>query len=240
MSYQVSVMGYGFSKEMEAEGPLSTALSELDAKFSSFDLGSFLYEMSGMKYQEVNGGFYSWMIYKTGNDGIPQFVNEGLNKLIPKQGEHIYLMYQFFPSGSYQERELLRLPKPPKLPERPQPPEYQFVLPEKYELPDLFEYGESTVEEELLTASVFEEEDKQELNVPLYSKPEFTLPLPASIETYQLVRPLPEPARTPLPEFQDDDGLERFLMDVMSEAKFTSLLAGITQKEDAIASLVQV
>lgn len=237
MSYSLNVLGYGYSKEIEADGPLTDALSKLDAKFSSFDMGSFLHEIGGMKYKEVDGGFYSWMLYRVGPSGNMMPAQEGINAINPRHGEQVYAVYEFFPSPKYKEQELYVLPESPSLPEEPKPAKYQFVSLEEYELPDLWEYRE--VVNELEEPEVFmpKEYKKQQ---PEYSLPEFTKPIFTSIETYQVVRPSTTPSRSPVPVWEDNRDLERFLMDLLSAARVDSLLSTKAEEEEPEALVKQV
>lgn len=238
MSYSLNIMGYGYSKEVETEGPLTDALSKLDAKFSTFDLGSFLYELGGMKYKEVAGGFYSWMLYRVGPTGNMMPTQEGISALVPRPGERIYAVYEFHPSGRYVDPGLYELPELPGPPEEPEPAEYHFVPLEGYELPELVEYGQLVQEPEGPAVTEFTEQEKRPL--PEYSFPDFTTPLFKPVETYQLVRPLPTPRRSPVPEFQDNSDLERFLMDILASARLAFLLPRPEPEEESTVPLAQV
>ena len=221
MSYHLSVLGYGYSRELEAERPLVEELLKLDARFTSFEFGSFLQELAGMKYKEVDGGFYSWMIYR---EGAP--VQKGVSLFRPRDGERIYVVYQFFPSASKMERRLVPVEymKPPG---GPAPPDYEFVPPEEYALPELVEYRElGEVEEWMPEFS----EQVEERPVVEYSKPRFTEPQP-EVETYQLVHPEPSPPEERIPLFESDSELERFLMELLSVARLSFLLPAPVEEQ---------
>jgi hypothetical protein len=239
LSYSVNVLGYGYSRELQAEGPLGDVLAELDARFSSFDLGSFLHGIGGMQYREVEGGFYSWMLYRETTGGGMMPVNEGVNMLHPRPGERIYVMYKFFPSGSYEPRRAYALPAEPAPPDEEPIIEYHFTPMEEYTLPELIEYTESTGSPEEQSLLAFLDEEEREQPLPVFSKPKFTK-LATTTETYQIIRPRPTPLRVAIPRFEDNRELERFLMDVLAKARLDFVLAARLKEEEPATPLLRV
>ncbi|MBR9680509.1 MAG: hypothetical protein GOU98_01635 [Candidatus Altiarchaeota archaeon] len=239
MSYQVTVIGFDFTNSQEFEGEsLRDALESMGAKTVSYGgLGSFVEEISGVKYKQDAGGIYTWLLSKKTNDGTSS-VDFGINLIKPKEGDHIFAMYEFIPDSKPQVGPNYESVTELKIPDELDFPEYEFTKLENY------------LEVETINYSDFDKDEEEVpiVKVELFSQKDY-LPQIERYETFNLFIETSSPALTPinLPEklgqkrlFSDatlDSELENFLMDVLVEAKNSRVLDKI-EAVDTLSPLI--
>ncbi|MBR9689451.1 MAG: dethiobiotin synthase [Candidatus Altiarchaeota archaeon] len=235
MSYQLTVLGFGYSQELQVEGGLEDALKGLDAKFTSFEFGTFLHEIADMPYKEVDGGMYAWMLYHLDNAGQMKPVEQGLKDLSPKDGDRIFALYQFFSTGIHSTPGAYERPSAVEMPEA-EWLDYVLEKPEEYIDSSLIEYQEFEPEVEDLTPllEVFFDEDELPTQFAQYSLPEFNFNHTSLQALYTVVFPKSLAIPQPINDIQNDSELEHFLMDILSEAKFEGVLEAINRETGPI------